>query len=38
VGINTTSTTDVKYHVVVDNFTLNGVAKKYEYDVNIINP
>ena len=38
VGINTTATTDIKYHVVVDNFTLNGVAKKYEYDVNIIKP
>ncbi len=38
VGINTTATSDIKYHVIVDNFTLNGVAKKYEYDVNIIKP
>lgn len=37
-GINTTSTADVKYHVVVDNFKLNGVAKKYEYDVTVIKP
>jgi hypothetical protein len=36
--INTTSTTDEVYNVVVDNFTLNGVKKKYEYKVTIFKP
>ena len=35
-GIVTNSTKDVKYHVVVDNVIVNGVKKKYEYDVNIL--
>ncbi len=37
-GIQTNSNADVKYHVVIDNVTLNGVAKKYEYDVTVFKP
>jgi uncharacterized protein YkwD len=37
-GIVKNASTDIKYHVVVDGVTVNGAAKKYEYDVNIIKP
>jgi uncharacterized protein YkwD len=37
-GINLNSNMDVKYTVKVKNVLVNGVAKSYEYDVNIINP
>ncbi len=37
-GVITNSTGDLKYHVVIDHVSFNGVTKKYEYDVNIIKP
>lgn len=37
-GINTSSATDVIYHVTVGNVTVNGATKNYTYDVTIIQP
>jgi uncharacterized protein YkwD len=37
-GINTTSSKDMVYHVKVTNVNLNGVDKDYEYDVTIFKP
>ncbi len=37
-GIVKDAEQDIKYHVVIDNFTVNGVAKKYEYDVTVFKP
>ena len=37
-GVIKDATGDVSYHVVIDNFTVNGVAKKHEYDVTIFKP
>ncbi len=38
VGVNTTSATDLTYHVTVSNVTVGGQPKTYNYDVTIIKP
>jgi hypothetical protein len=37
-GVNTSGTTDITYHVNVNNVTISGVTKNYAYDVIIIQP
>jgi hypothetical protein len=37
-GVNTTSTSDLKYHVTVSNVSVGGSTKTYDYDVTIIKP
>jgi hypothetical protein len=35
-GVLKTDTKDVKYSVIIDNVMVNGLKKKYEYEVNIL--
>jgi len=37
-GYISNSSGDLKYHVTIDKVVVNGVTKKYEYDVNVIKP
>ena len=37
-GVNTNSTSDLKYHVTLENVKVNGTSSTYNYDVNIIKP
>jgi hypothetical protein len=37
-GINTSSTSDVTYHVTINNVIVNSAAKNYTYDVILIKP
>lgn len=38
VGVNTTSDTDLKYHVTISNVSVGGNTKNYDYDITIIKP